>query len=249
MSTNIAGKVVVITGASSGLGEATARLLSGEGATVVLGAQARRPHPGSRRRAQREGRDRTGRADRRHRPRPGRGPGRRRRRGLRARRRHGQQRRPHAALPARAPQGRGVGADDRRQHQGRALRDRGGAAAHDAPEGRPLHQRLLGRRSQGRRRAAPSTRPPSTRCARSRRACARRSSPTTSAPPWSRRALSRPSCPTASARRTSRRASTGSTTSIAVPADSFARVVAFAMSQPDDVDINEVLYRPTSQVL
>ena len=39
MSTNIAGKVVVITGASSGLGEATARLLSEEGATVVLGAR------------------------------------------------------------------------------------------------------------------------------------------------------------------------------------------------------------------
>ncbi len=39
MSDNIAGKVVVITGASSGLGEATARLLAGEGATVVLGAR------------------------------------------------------------------------------------------------------------------------------------------------------------------------------------------------------------------
>ncbi|QDT43382.1 putative oxidoreductase [Gimesia alba] len=36
---NIAGKVVVITGASSGLGEATARLLSSEGATVVLAAR------------------------------------------------------------------------------------------------------------------------------------------------------------------------------------------------------------------
>jgi NADP-dependent 3-hydroxy acid dehydrogenase YdfG len=33
----------------------------------------------------------------------------------------------------------------------------------------------------------------------------------------------------------------------AIPADSFARVVAFAMSQPDGVDINEILYRPTSQ--
>ncbi|WP_233853697.1 SDR family oxidoreductase [Paraburkholderia sp. HD33-4] len=33
----------------------------------------------------------------------------------------------------------------------------------------------------------------------------------------------------------------------AIPASSFARVVAFAMSQPDDVDINEVLFRPTSQ--
>jgi NADP-dependent 3-hydroxy acid dehydrogenase YdfG len=33
------GKVVIITGASSGLGEATARLLSAQGASVVLGAR------------------------------------------------------------------------------------------------------------------------------------------------------------------------------------------------------------------
>src|SRR5947208_2501657 len=39
MDNNIAGKIVVITGASSGLGEATARLLSAEGASVVLGAR------------------------------------------------------------------------------------------------------------------------------------------------------------------------------------------------------------------
>lgn len=39
ISQNIQGKVVVITGASSGLGEATARLLAGEGATVVLAAR------------------------------------------------------------------------------------------------------------------------------------------------------------------------------------------------------------------
>jgi NADP-dependent 3-hydroxy acid dehydrogenase YdfG len=39
MSNNIEGKVVVITGASSGLGEASARLLSVQGASVVLGAQ------------------------------------------------------------------------------------------------------------------------------------------------------------------------------------------------------------------
>ena len=39
MSNNIEGKVVVITGASSGLGEATARLLSRQGARVVLGAR------------------------------------------------------------------------------------------------------------------------------------------------------------------------------------------------------------------
>ena len=36
---------------------------------------------------------------------------------------------------------------------------------------------------------------------------------------------------------------------VAVPADSFARAVAFAMSQPEDVDINEILYRPTRQEL
>lgn len=39
LSQNIKGKVVVITGASSGLGKATARLLSSEGAIVVLAAR------------------------------------------------------------------------------------------------------------------------------------------------------------------------------------------------------------------
>ena len=39
MNENIAGKVVVITGASSGRGEATARLLGKQGATVVLAAR------------------------------------------------------------------------------------------------------------------------------------------------------------------------------------------------------------------
>ena len=33
----------------------------------------------------------------------------------------------------------------------------------------------------------------------------------------------------------------------AIPADSFASVVLFAMSQPDDIDINEILFRPTVQ--
>ena len=35
----------------------------------------------------------------------------------------------------------------------------------------------------------------------------------------------------------------------AIPAESFARMVVFAMSQPDDVDINEILFRPTRQEL
>jgi len=36
---------------------------------------------------------------------------------------------------------------------------------------------------------------------------------------------------------------------VGVPATSFARVVAFAMSQPEDLDINEVVFRPTAQEL
>jgi NADP-dependent 3-hydroxy acid dehydrogenase YdfG len=35
----------------------------------------------------------------------------------------------------------------------------------------------------------------------------------------------------------------------AIPASSFARAVAFAIDQPEDVDINEILFRPTSQEL
>ncbi len=33
----------------------------------------------------------------------------------------------------------------------------------------------------------------------------------------------------------------------AIPADSFARAVAYAIAQPDDIDINEILFRPTAQ--
>lgn len=39
MNENIKGKVVVITGASSGLGEATAKLLAENGALLVLAAR------------------------------------------------------------------------------------------------------------------------------------------------------------------------------------------------------------------
>ena len=36
---------------------------------------------------------------------------------------------------------------------------------------------------------------------------------------------------------------------VAIPADSFARAVVFALSQPEEVDINEILFRPTRQAL
>lgn len=39
------------------------------------------------------------------------------------------------------------------------------------------------------------------------------------------------------------------TAEYAVSADSFARMLSFALSQPDDVDVNEILYRPTRQEL
>ena len=35
----------------------------------------------------------------------------------------------------------------------------------------------------------------------------------------------------------------------AIPTSSFARAVLFAMSQPEEVDINEILFRPTKQAL
>jgi NADP-dependent 3-hydroxy acid dehydrogenase YdfG len=34
---------------------------------------------------------------------------------------------------------------------------------------------------------------------------------------------------------------------VAIPADSFADMVVLAMSQPEDVDVNEILFRPTRQ--
>ena len=34
---------------------------------------------------------------------------------------------------------------------------------------------------------------------------------------------------------------------VAIPADSFVAALAFAIGQPEEVDINEILFRPTSQ--
>jgi NADP-dependent 3-hydroxy acid dehydrogenase YdfG len=35
----------------------------------------------------------------------------------------------------------------------------------------------------------------------------------------------------------------------AIPAKSFANMVAFAISEPEEVDVNEILFRPTRQEL
>lgn len=36
---------------------------------------------------------------------------------------------------------------------------------------------------------------------------------------------------------------------VGISPDSFARVVAFAITQPEDMDINEIIFRPTAQEL
>ncbi|MCR6670064.1 MAG: hypothetical protein NVV79_01655 [Devosia ginsengisoli] len=36
--------------------------------------------------------------------------------------------------------------------------------------------------------------------------------------------------------------------SVGISADASARMVAFAIEQPEDVDVNEILFRPTAQV-
>lgn len=36
---------------------------------------------------------------------------------------------------------------------------------------------------------------------------------------------------------------------VGVPADSFARIVAFVIAQPEELDVNEVIFRPTAQEL
>jgi len=43
------------------------------------------------------------------------------------------------------------------------------------------------------------------------------------------------------------RAAGQATRDMAISPDAFARCVLFAISQPEDVDINEILFRPTAQ--
>ena len=197
-----------------------------------IGRPARRSPPDVSRRDHTKGRQGV-RACHRRDPR-GAGSSARRRRGraVRPYRRDPQQCGRNATLAAGAPEDRRLGPHHRHQHQRRAVRDCRGAAPHAAAEVGPLHQRLVGCRSQGRPgecRVCGNE----DRCARHlRRIAAGRSSPGTFARRSSRRARSRPSCRRASPRRTSREGSASSYEQYAIPAESFARAVAFAISQP-----------------
>jgi len=44
-----------------------------------------------------------------------------------------------------------------------------------------------------------------------------------------------------------REAALKATEGLAIPAERFARIIAFAISMPADTDINEILFRPTKQ--
>jgi hypothetical protein len=96
--------------------------------------------------------------------------------------------------------GRRVEPDDRRQPAWRPPRDRRGAAGHGGPRRRARHQRLVRVRAPGSIPPRRSTRPPSSQSARSRRDCAR--SPRASASPSSVLATHARSSPSRAARRT-----------------------------------------------
>ena len=117
-------KVVIITGASSGIGEATAKLLASKGAKVVLGARredklkqiadeiekdgGQAVYPGV-------GRDQSVRQRRHRKTRQG---------NIWPRRRHLPERRHHAELPALGAEDRRLAPDGRREHQRRPERRR-----------------------------------------------------------------------------------------------------------------------------
>jgi NAD(P)-dependent dehydrogenase (short-subunit alcohol dehydrogenase family) len=148
MSTNFVGKVVVITGASNGLGEATARLLSAQGASVALGARRVDRLKSLADELIKGWRQSTHGRNRRYQLRSGKTVGRRSRAETRAHRRLDQQRRANAAVTAGTPQDRRLGPHGRRQHQGCVVWYCDRTALHEAAESRAHHQRVFCRRAQ-----------------------------------------------------------------------------------------------------
>ena len=143
------GKVVVVTGASSGIGRATAHAFAKAGCAARAGGPLLRPARGGRARVRRPRRAGRRRADRRRRLGGGRGAGRPRRARLRRLRRLGERRRRDAGRPDRRGAGRGLRAGHPDQPPGHLLRLAGRDHPLPQAQARRAGQRLVDRRRDG----------------------------------------------------------------------------------------------------
>ena len=164
------GKAALVTGSSSGIGEAIALRFAREGADVAVHYHREEDEARARRGADREDGQEVGRAGReRRRGRGGRGPRARRARGARPPRHPRQQRRRRDPRAVRRRQRAALRPRPRRQPQGRVLRRPGGRAAHD----RRRRRAAASSTCRPSTRTSPSsttrpTRPPRAACACSR---------------------------------------------------------------------------------
>ena len=125
-----------------------------------------------------------------------------------------------------------MGSHDRRQPARSALRNRSGAPAHEGPEVGPHRHNRVRRRSQGL---------PGVGCLL--RNQVRRARTIISPGAVTTELLDHISEGDV---QTANRAYVGK---IGVPAATYARMVAFAIGEPADVDANEIVFRPTAQEL
>ena len=247
MSNNIEGKVIVITGASSGLGEAAARLLSAQGASVALGARRadRLQSLANEVDESRGGKALAVTTDVTHREQV---------RALvdAAVRTYGRidvminnaGLMPQSLLERLRV--RGMGPDDRCQPEGNAVRHRRGAASYDAAKiGHVINVSSVAGHKVGSGAAVYAATKFAVRALSEglRQETKQYNIRTTVISPGAV-ATELPNSvtdPDAAARVSTFYGQ------VAIPANSFGRAVAFAISQPEDVDINEILYRPTRQ--